>query len=605
LSPIRSLSISDLNLTGRSVAGPGAGASFIGGRRSGPMAASRRSGLPSVILLLLFLVSACGAAVPGYGAAAASSKVLAATPPMGWNDWAHYQCGFTASTILDNAKALVSTGLAARGFNTVTIDDCWMQKDRDASGNLQADPQRFPNGMKPVADAIHKMGLKFGIYEDSGSETCGRFAGSGQPQGGGKDHFVQDARLFASWGVDYLKLDGCNVYVPPGETQNEAYRKAYAAEHAALKEVGRPIVFSESAPAYFQGKPEWYDVLTWVRDYGQLWREGSDVSTYHAHPRPPRRQFRRRFPRLTRFQSVLWNYAYNLPLGRFQKPGNWNDPDFIIGGDIGLSLAESRSQLALWSMMSAPLILSSDIGKLSPEAVTILGNKAVIAVDQDPLGRVATLVRRGPVMDVLFKRLSGGDDAVAVLNRGEAPVKVDLHPSDFGFKANSTCRLNAQDLWSGTSQSAVSALQAEVAAHDTAIWRIHPSATCGAPARAGTITMISTGRQRDINGYSRCLAAPGSVGACVGTAGESWTVTSRGALRSSGDQCLALAHGQPAMQACRSVSAQHWRYTLKGNLTSARDHQCLSAAGPDSAPQSLQMQPCGHNQPNQIWSLPN
>ncbi len=173
---------------------------------------------------------------------------------MGWNDWAHYQCNFNSQTILSNAKALVKTGLAARGYNTVTIDDCWMQKNRDASGNLQIDRTRFPQGVKPVGDAIHALGLKFGIYEDAGYATCGKFAGSGVPKGGGNDHFLQDAKLFASWGVDYLKLDGCNVYVPKGESMDGAYRKAYAAQHAALNAVGRPIVFSESAPAYFQAR---------------------------------------------------------------------------------------------------------------------------------------------------------------------------------------------------------------------------------------------------------------------------------------------------------------------------------------------------------------
>ena len=197
------------------------------------------------------------------------------------------------------------------------------------------------------------------------------------PRAGGSDYFAQDARLFASWGVDYLKLDGCNLYVQDPHDENlAAYRKAYAAEQAALKSVGRPIVFSESAPAYFEFSPEWYDVLTWVRGYGQLWREGDDMANYDT-----------KNPDTPRFKSVLFNYAYNLPLGRFQKPGNWNDADFIIGGDSGLSLAESRSQMALWAMMSAPLILSSDVGKLSPDAIAILGNRKVIAIDQDPLGR--------------------------------------------------------------------------------------------------------------------------------------------------------------------------------------------------------------------------
>ncbi len=558
---------------------------------------------PAIYVFLLVLIPICSAATPAFGAAG-NKKPLAATPPMGWNDWAHYQCGYTAQTILDNAHALVSTGLAALGYDTVTIDDCWMQKDRDASGNLQVDKERFPNGMKPVADEIHKLGLKFGIYEDSGSETCGQFAGSGLPQGGGDAHFLEDARLFASWGVDYLKLDGCNVYAPPGETEEQSYHLAYASEHEALEKVGRPIVFSESAPAYFQGTPEWYDVLSWVGKYGQLWREGSDIATYHAHPLPER--FRRMFPQRTRYQSMMWNYSYNLPLGRFQKPGNWNDPDFIIAGDIGMSVPESRTQMTLWSMMSAPLILSSEVSKLSPEATAIVGNKDLIAIDQDPLGKMATLVRRTPQMDVLFKRLSGGDDAVAVANHSKTSVNVDVTPADLGFASDSGCKLDAKNLWSGKEQSGASALEAQVASHDAAIWRIQPSADCGKPSRTGTITMITAGRRnRDFENYARCLAASGSVAECTGAAAEKWTVTPDGALQSSGDQCLAVVDDKPTMQACKPVSIQQWRYTLKGNLINNGTLQCLTAAGVESKPQSLQVRVCGHNLATQIWSLPN
>ena len=551
--------------------------------------------LMAVILLLLFVAALGGTTAPVYGAPGGSPK-LAVTPPMSWSAWAHYQCGYTAQTILKNARELVKTGLAARGYNTVRITECWMEKARGASGNLVADPQRFPQGIRAVARTIQGLGLKVGIYADAGYATCAGYAGSGTPKNGGKVHFLHDARLFASWGVDFLKLDGCNVYVPPGSTKEATYRKAYAAEAAALKAAGRPVVFLESAPAYFQGTPEWYDVLTWVRRYGQLWREGSDMANFDA-----------KNPNRPRFNSVLWNYAYNLPLGRFQKPGNWNDPDYIIAGDGGMSLAESRSQMALWSMMSAPLTLSVDIEKLSPEALAIVGNKEIIAVDQDPLGRMATLVRRTPVMDVLFKPLADGDDAIAVLNRSEAPVKVDLHPAEFGFASSSGCTLDAKDLWNGKEQSSVSALQAEVASHDTAIWRIHPSAQCDKPTRTGTITLTANVRSRkhSIDGYARCLASPGSVETCVGNAAEKWTVTPGGTLRSSGGECLAVVNGKPVMQACRVENTQHWRYTLEGNLISSTDHQCLSAAGPGTRPQSLEMQPCGHNLPNQIWSLPN
>jgi len=552
-------------------------------------------GFLSIITPVFLLAFAGGVTERTIAAPTANdSRPLSATPPMGWNDWAHYQCGYTAQDILGNAQALVKTGLAGRGYDTVTIDDCWMQKDRDSHGDLQADPRRFPDGIEPIARAVHALGLKFGIYEDAGYATCGGFAGSGEPKGGGKDHFLQDARLFAAWGVDYLKLDGCNLFVPKGSSQAEVYHKAYAAESEALKAVGRTIVFSESAPAYFEDTPEWYDVLSWIGGYGQLWREGDDMATY-----------RTRRPGYPRFRSVLWNYAYNLPLGRFQKPGNWNDPDFVIGGDDGLSVAESRSNFALWSMMSAPLILSSNVAQLSPEAVAILGNKAVIAVDQDPLGRMATLVRRSPSTDILFKPLASGEYAVAALNRGAEPIRVALRPADFGFATNPECRLDAQDLWSGTKQAAAGALEADIASHDTAIWRLRPAPACGKPVRTGTITVTAPGRHHDVASYCLCLAAPGRVGTCAGTSEETWTVATGGALKSAGGRCLAVVDGKPAMQVCASTDAQHWNYTLVGNLVDNADHECLSAGGAGGKPGGLSLETCGHNQPNQIWSLPN
>lgn len=555
--------------------------------------------LPSLVLLLLLLTFASGMAIPCLAAAQTKGRRLASTPPMGWNDWAHYQCNYTGRDILANAKQLVNSGLAARGYNTVTIDDCWMQKDRDAHGNLQADPQRFPQGMKTIAKTIHALGLKFGIYEDAGYATCDGLAGSGEPDGGGRDYFLQDARLFASWGVDYLKLDGCKVYVPQGVTEAEAYRKAYAAESAALKTVGRPIIFSESAPAYFQNTPEWYDVLTWVRDYGQLWREGSDMANFHSsNPDNPR------------FYSVLWNYSYNLPLGRFQKPGNWNDADFIIGGDAGMTMPETRSQLALWSMMSAPLILSSDLSKLSPQAIAILSNKSILAIDQDRLGEMATLVRRSPTIDVLFKKLSGGDYAIAVLNHGTSPVQLSLRPADFGFSANSGCRLDARNLWDGTHASA-STLQAKVATDDTAIWRVHATSACGVPTRTGAIVMILPRKRQphrhweppSIAEYTRCLSSTGAVETCTGTPAERWTISRAGSLKSAG-RCLAVVRGKVEMKACTAGHAEHWKYTLVGNLIGAHG-QCLTASGDAGQSQSLSLEACGHNLPSQIWSLPN
>lgn len=509
---------------------------------------------------------------------------------MGWNDWAHYQCRIDSNVILGNARALVKTGLAARGYDTVTIDDCWMRKQRDSSGNLQANLHKFPQGMRAVADSIHALGLKFGIYEDAGYATCGGFAGSGVPNGGGAAHFLADARLFASWGVDYLKLDGCNVYTAKGESAVAAYRAAYRAESEALKQVGRPIVFSESAPAYFQGQPQWYDVLSWVRGYGQLWREGSDIEIFDPH-RPNR----------SRWASVMWNYEYNLQLGRFQKPGNWNDSDFIIGGDRGMTLAETRSQLALWSMMSAPLILSSNLNKLSAASIRILGNRAVLAVDQDPLGQMATLLRRSPAQDVLMKPLSDGRYAVAVLNRGAVPLHVVLRPRMLGFSAGA-CRFESVDLWTGSHRAGAQDLASRIGAHDTQIWTIRPNAACGVPVRMGVVTRIRPNvaqNDRTAVAYTRCLAAPGVVGECTGSAAQSWQVLPSGALRSGG-RCLAQVGHRARLSACVTSALQRWRYTLLGNLINQSTHQCLTG-GVSGA---LTVRACGHNLASQVWSVP-
>ena len=541
----------------------------------------RRLFRPTLVTLFVGTLSA-------MFAGAQTTERFALKPPMGWNDWAHYQCDFTADDILANAEALVKTGLSSHGYNTVTIDDCWMQKDRDVSGNLQVDSKRFPRGMKAVADAIHGLGLKFGIYEDAGFLTCGGFAGSGEAKGGGKDHFLQDAKLFASWGVDYLKLDGCNVYVPNGGTQDAAYRKAYSAQAAALKEVGRPVVFSESAPAYFQGTPGWYDVLTWVGDYGQLWREGTDINVFD-----PKK------PDASRFDSILWNYAYNLPLGRWQKPGNWNDADFIIAGDRGTTLAESRTQLALWAMMSVPLILSSDIEKLDSKAIGIISNEAVLAIDQDPLGKPATLVRRTPTIDILFKRLKRGEYAVAISNRGTDTAHVDLNPADLGFSRRDDCRLDLENLWNTKRQSGA-AIHADVEGHDTEIWRVHAGSSCGSPARTGTVVLTANEEKHDFGfeGYTRCLSSEATAAACTGSSSETWVVGDDGTLRSGG-RCLAEANGEVVMQPCSASAGQQWTWTLAGQLR-RRPHQCLTGAG-----SGLRLDSCGHNLADQIWSLPN
>jgi alpha-galactosidase len=329
-----------------------------------------------------------------------------------------------------------------------------------------------------------------------------------------------------------------------------------------------------------------------VRDYGQLWREGDDMANYSA-----------KSPEMPRFKSVLFNYAYNLPLGRFQKPGNWNDADFIIGGDSGLSLAESRSQMALWAMMSAPLILSSDVGKLSPDAIEILGNPRVIAIDQDPLGKDATLVRRTPTTDVLMKPLKGGDYAVAILNRGDAPLQIHLDPVDLGFRG---CTFAAEDLWSGERKSSLALFDSTIAQHDTAIWRVRPEAGCGAPTRTGVITMTTDKPHDSIDGYAHCLAAAPAITVedCSGGPGKKWSISPLGELVTD-NGCLTVDDGKAQPSDCIDRPDQRWRYTLAGNLINESSGLCLTNQTASTTGQPLTLEKCGQNQLNQIWSLPN
>ncbi|HEX4788930.1 MAG TPA: ricin-type beta-trefoil lectin domain protein [Actinospica sp.] len=550
-----------------------------------------------------------GAAQASVTATSGDGATLAVTPPMGWNDWAHYQCGVTESIVEANARALVSSGLAGKGYDTVTVDDCWMAASRDAKGDLVANSTGFPDGMAALGRYLHGLGLKFGIYEDAGYATCGGGPGSGMPNGGGADHFAQDARTFAAWGVDYLKLDGCNLYVPSGETEEQAYRSGYAAEDAALRASGRDIVFSESAPAYFQdgsehGTPDWYAVLGWTGEYGQLWREGTDIATYNPGS-----------PNASRFSSVLNNYDYNRWLARYAGPGDWNDPDFLIAGDSGLTETQSRTQISLWAMMSAPLIVSSNVAALSAQSVADLGNGGIIALDQDPLGRQGAVVSSNGSTDVLVKPLADGSRAVAFLNTGSATETASTTTAAMGFTATgrSGCTFSAKDLWAGTTSTTSTtsgALSASVPSDGTAVLRVTPSAGCAAAVPTGQI--VGDGSKcADDSGSGSADGNPVILYQCTGNTNQRWTADADGTVRTLG-KCLSAQNGGTAagtvvvLSACTGAAGQIWRYGLDGELVDAASGLCLDVYGGDTANGTeLDTWTCGSRQLNQTWSLPD
>lgn len=430
----------------------------------------------------------------------------APTPPMGWNDWSYYQCDIDEATILDNARALVTSGLAAKGYDTVTTDDCWMSHSRDSAGNLVADPVKFPHGMDYVGAQIHAMGLKFGIYEDAGTYTCGGYPGS-------LDHWQQDADLFAQWKVDYVKLDGCNVPTKPGQTQEQSYHDTYSAWSQAMLNTGRPMVFSVSAPAYFQGGPDWDTVIRWSAQVGNLWREGTDVALGQESAS-------------AKWHSLLHNYSYNVALADLQSPGRWNDPDFLLAGDSGLSRDEMQSQMSLWAEMAAPLISSTDVTHLSADALAVLGNTDVIAVDQDPAGLQGRIVQQGDGYDVLSKPLANGDRAVALFNKSDTAQTITTSAATAGFAPGSSFVL--KDLVTKQSTRTSGAISVDVPPHATVLYRVSPGGDHRvAPATAVTWTDVST--PDDPGAYRVAVADHGPTGVSDTrlsiTAPDGWTVT--------------------------------------------------------------------------------
>jgi alpha-galactosidase len=386
-------------------------------------------------------------------AQAESYNGLALTPPIGFNNWAHYECHINEQLFVRTADALVKKGLAKLGYNYVNIDDCWMKMKRDSHGRLAVNRKLFPHGLKWLGKYIHSKGLKFGIYEDAGYKTC-------QKAPGMYGHIDQDVKEFAAWGVDYLKLDYC--YDPtkafPGKDFSTVAHRVYGHVSQALRQSGRKIVFSCSPPAYVQNTPQYAKVMSWIGSMCNLWRTDNDIKDA--------------------WKSVVSNYEGNVHLGRYAHPGGWNDADMLEVGNSGLSPTEQRSQFSLWAEMASPLLISTDVAKLSPQALAILSNKAVIAVDQDPLGVQAHVVKAQGDVDVLSRPLVHGDRAVAFFNKGDKPAQASVILARLGLSESETYQ--ARNLWSKKTVRPRTVLQAKIPAHGVVIYRISQSHSQGA-----------------------------------------------------------------------------------------------------------------------------
>jgi alpha-galactosidase len=337
-----------------------------------------------------------GATVSTGGSGGAASQAVGATPPMGWNSWNTFGCSPSETLVKGIADAMVSNGMAAVGYQYVNIDDCWMN-GRDASGNLQWDTSKFPSGIPALATYVHGKGLKLGIYETPSANTC---AG----KTGGQGHQSQDAKSFASWGVDYLKYDDCGGAL-----------SSFATMHDALVATGKPIFYSIN-PVYGAGSCVPPSCSVDELKVCNMWRIGFDINASWGS-----------FTGLIDIDKSLAQYA---------GPGHWNDPDMLEVGR-GMSADEDRSHFGMWAILAAPLIAGNDIRSMSATTKAILTNPDVIAVNQDPLGKQGTLVATpGTNLQVWSKQLSGTNArAVALFNRSGSAAAMSVTWSQIGLPA--------------------------------------------------------------------------------------------------------------------------------------------------------------------------
>lgn len=368
---------------------------------------------------LAFLLAAlCSLLTAASRAQSDVSKGLALTPPMGWNTWNKFACNVSDELVRGMADAMVKSGMKDAGYQYVVIDDCW-QVSRDAHANIVADPQRFPNGIKAVADYVHSLGLKFGIYSDAGKMTCAK-----RPAGLG--HEYQDAVMYSSWGVDYLKYDWCNTL--PGQDAPSSYRNI----REALDASGRPIVLSIC---------EWgtHQPWLWGKEVGgNLWRTTGDIQDHWAG--------HQKWPDGSCCSNGVLDIAdQNAELYPYAAPGHWNDPDMLEVGNGGMTTTEYRSHFSLWALMAAPLMAGNDLRSMTPEIRDILTNKEVIAIDQDSLGRQGRRVAKDGDLEVWSKQLQDGSRAVILLNRSGSSQETTVKWEQIGYPSHLSA--SVRDLW--------------------------------------------------------------------------------------------------------------------------------------------------------------
>ncbi|MBF4518002.1 glycoside hydrolase family 27 protein [Flavobacterium sp. ANB] len=379
---------------------------------------------------------------------------LAMTPPMGWNSWNTFGTSIDEKLVKETADIMVSSGMAAAGYKYIVLDDGWMTRERDVNGDLVPDPVKFPNGMKAVIDYVHNKGLKFGLYNCAGTQTCAGYPGT-------RGYEYQDARFYAKLGIDFLKYDWCN-------TKGITAPEAYTTMSNALKTAGRPIVFSLC---------EWGDNQPWEwgKPIGNLWRISGDI--YPC------------FDCEFKHEEGNWSswgfmkiVEMRKDIRKYSGPDHWNDFDMMEVGNE-MNDIEDKSHFSMWCMMASPLVAGNDFRKMSKETLAILTNKELIAINQDKLGIQGFKYAAEDGLEVWLKPLSDGNWAVTFLNRSDVAKKINfdwkkhlIKDVDFGYEADfSKTVFKLKDLWKNKEiGNTKKNFMADLASHDVITLRLIP-----------------------------------------------------------------------------------------------------------------------------------
>lgn len=366
---------------------------------------------------------------------------LAPTPPMGWMTWNYFGTDINENIIREIADAMVTNGMVKAGYDHLMIDDGW-QGGRDNKNNMIPDAQKFPSGIKALADYVHSKGIKLGIYSDAAQLTCAGYTAS-------LGFEEQDAKTFASWGIDYLKYDYCHA---PSDSNTAKVRYKKMAD--ALRNSGRPIVFSICE---WGGRQPWL----WAANAGgQLWRTTGDVRDS--------------------WKSLMHNLDINAKMEAHAGPGHWNDPDMLIVGlrgskgpagnlgGTGCNDKEYQSNMSLWSIMASPLIATNDVRNMNEATKQILLNGEVIAVNQDALGAQGERKIANDQWNVFVKPLVNGDYAIAILNRNDSIQTSSVNFNDLGLPG----KYEIRDLWQHKTIGKAKGWNGTVLSHETKLFRL-------------------------------------------------------------------------------------------------------------------------------------